>query len=116
VLKGGQEVPLANFAIQALARTYERAFFARPAITIRISAPSTMRLIIPPSNNPSMSGSRGRGRKAHEYAILSEREPNSRAPPQQRQMPPGPLAANARGVYGIEGLRLMTAASNIGDR
>ena len=114
VLKDGQEVPLANFAIQALAAP-SSAPSSLAGDNDRISAPSTMPSNNPPSNNPSMSGSRGaRPESTPNTQSYPNAEPNSPGAPAAAPNAAGPLPANARGVYGIEGVRLMTAASNIG--
>jgi hypothetical protein len=115
VLKDGQEVPLANFAIQALAAP-SSAPSSLDGDNDGISAPSTMPSNNPPSNNPSMSGSRGaRPESTPNTQSYPHAEPNRPGAAAAAPNAAGPLAANARGVYGIEGVRLMTtAASNIG--
>ena len=97
LLKDGQEVPLNNAVIQAVAAPSHEAS-AYGSETERTTTPAS------PSNNPSMSGSRGA-------------RPES--PPSTQQYPStspngaygesnsaGPLPANTRGVYGLEGMRL----------
>jgi hypothetical protein len=96
MLKGGQEVPLNNVVIQAIAAPAREVsnyggYDSPPSAT-----PGA------PSNNPSMSGSRGARPESTPY-------PNDNPYGTQRgesNTNAGPLPANARGVYGLEGVRL----------
>jgi len=89
VLKGGQEVPLANFAIQALAAP-SSAPSSLAGDNDRISAPRPCRLIIRLRIIRVCRAAAGRGRKAHRIRNpIRTRNPTARAPPQQRQMPQG---------------------------
>ena len=96
VLKDGQEVPLNNAVIQALAAPSHEAS-AYGSDTERATTPAS------PSNNPSMSGSRG---------ARPESSPNTQPNPSANPTyggeanSAGPLPANMRGVYGFEGMRL----------
>lgn len=114
MLKGGQEVPLNNVVIQAVAAPARETanyggYDAQPT-----TAPGS------PSNNPSMSGSRG---ARPEGTAPTQPYPgnNSGGTNASGTNPSGtvnsdannsgPLPANARGVYGLEGVRL-SASSN----
>jgi hypothetical protein len=106
VLKDGQEVPFTNVVLQAVA--------APPQETSNFSGSDTDRLGTTgaPSNNPSISGSRG----ARPDGI-----PNSQPYPNDNasgvrggESNAGPLPANARGVYGYDGVRMSTNASGQG--
>src|SRR5258708_23611201 len=98
VLKDGQEVPLNNVVIQAVAAPAHEAS-AYGSDTERTTMPAS------PSNNPSMSGSRG---------ARPESTPNTQPYPSANPSgsyggeanSAGPLPANTRGVYGFEGMRL----------
>jgi hypothetical protein len=98
MLKGGQEVPLNNVVIQAVAAPSREAsnFGYAPQPT---TAPGA------PSNNPSMSGSRG---ARPEGTPTTQTYPSANANPGSgsESNNAGPLPANARGVYGLEGVRL----------
>jgi hypothetical protein len=106
-LKDGQEVPLANFTIQALAAPSNVASVGNDdnaglnAPSGRMGSPSTN----PSSNNPSMSGSRGaRPDNTPSAQSYPSAEPNSTTGAQPNAA--GPLPAGARGVYGLQGVRL----------
>jgi len=97
VLKDGQEVPLNNVVIQAVAAPAHEAS-AYGSETERTTMPAS------PSNNPSMSGSRG---------ARPESTPNTQPYPSANpsgsyggESNSGPLPANTRGAYGFEGMRL----------
>ena len=112
MLKGGQEMPLNNVTIQAVAAPSREASSygnnTEPSTTPGM--PSNT-----PSNNPSMSGSRGA-------------RPESTPPPSTSPYPSespeganggesnaaGPLPANTRGVYGVAGVRLASKGSGEG--
>ncbi len=113
MLKGGQEVPLNNVVIQAVAAPPREAsnyggYDPQPS-----TAPGA------PSSNPSMSGSRGarpEGTPTQTYpssnsggANANGTNPNGTGNSEANNS--GPLPANARGVYGLEGVRL-SASSN----
>jgi hypothetical protein len=112
-LKDGQEVPLANFTIQALAAPSSApSSFAND--NDRMTAPSNT----PGSNNPSMSGSRGtrpdatpstRPDPTPNAQSYPNAEPNGTSGAQPNAA--GPLPAGARGVYGLQGVRLATAGA-----
>jgi hypothetical protein len=98
VLKDGQEVPLNNAVIQAVAAPSHEAS-AYGIDTERTTTPPT------PSNNPSMSGSRGaRPESAPSTQPYPSANPNGTYGGEANSA--GPLPANARGVYGFEGMRL----------
>jgi hypothetical protein len=99
VLKDGQEVPLNNAVIQAVAApSHETSAYGGD--TERATMPSS------PSNNPSMSGSRG----ARPDSAPNTPQPYPNANPSGtyggEANSAGPLPANTRGVYGFEGMRL----------
>jgi hypothetical protein len=109
MLKGGQEISLNTVVIQAIAAPAREAsnyggYDAQP--TTAGGAPS---------NNPSMSGSRGarpEGTSASQPypgSNANGTNPNDTAGNEANNS--GPLPANARGVYGLEGVRL-SANSN----
>src|SRR6202043_2681280 len=109
MLKGGQEVPLNNVVVQAVAAPARETssyggYDAQPS-----TAPGA------PSNNPSMSGSRGarpEGTPPTEpYPSTNPHGTNPNGSSGGEASNSGPLPANARGVYGLEGVRL-TANSN----
>jgi hypothetical protein len=111
-LKDGQEVPLANFMIQALAAPSSAASVGNDdnagltAPSGRMGSPSTN----PSSNNPSMSGSRGaRPDNTPSAQSYPSAEPNSTSGAQPNAA--GPLPAGARGVYGLQGVRLAAAGA-----
>jgi hypothetical protein len=109
MLKGGQEVPLNNVVIQAIAAPAREAssyggYDAQPT-----TAPGS------PSNNPSMSGSRGARPEGtpttQPYPSTNPNGTNPNSTSGGEANSSGPLPANARGVYGLEGVRL-SANSN----
>jgi hypothetical protein len=112
-LKAGQEVPLANFTIQALAAPSSTpSGFAND--NDHMSTPSNT----PGSNNPSTSGSRGTRPDATPSArpdptpnaqSYPSAEPNGTSGSQPNAA--GPLPAGAHGVYGLQGVRLATAGA-----
>ena len=98
VLKEGQEVPLNNTVIQALAAPSHEAS-AYGSETERATTPAS------PSNNPSMSGSRGaRPESTPNPQQYPSANPNGTYGGESNSA--GPLPANTRGVYGFEGMRL----------
>ena len=110
VLKDGQDVPLTNVVLQAVAAPpQETSNFGGGSDADRIGGTSGGA----PSNNPSMSGSRG----ARPDGI-----PNSQPYPSDNangthggeSNSAGPLPANARGVYGYDGVRMSTNANGQG--
>jgi len=116
-LKGGQEMPLTNLSIQAVAApAHETSNYgtdtgttAQPGMPTSTSGA--------PANNPSMAGSRG---------ARPEGTPPSTATPQpypsgnpgatagNEGNSAGPLPPNTRGVYGIEGVRIAPAQNGEG--
>jgi hypothetical protein len=100
MLKGGQEVPLNNVVIQAIAApareasNYGGGYDPGPTTT-----PGA------PSNNPSMSGSRGARPETTPTTQPYPRD-NPNGVERGESNNSGPLPANARGVYGLEGVRL----------
>jgi hypothetical protein len=112
-LKDGQEVPLANFTIQALAAP-SNATSAFANDNDRMTTPSNT----PGANNPSMSGSRGTRPDATPSArpdptpnaqSYPRGEPNGTSGTQPNAA--GPLPSGARGVYGLQGVRLATTGA-----
>ena len=113
-LKDGQEVPLANFTIQALAAPSSAASSfdsgGMNSSNDRIGPPSNTPSSNPSSNNPSMSGSRGaRPDATPSTQSYPSAEPNGTSVAQPNAA--GPLPAGARGVYGLQGVRLATAGA-----
>lgn len=109
MLKGGQEVALNNVVIQAVAAPARETanyggYDAQPT-----TAPGS------PSNNPSMSGSRGARPEgtptAQPYPGSNSGGSNPKGTGSSEANDSGPLPANARGVYGLDGVRL-SASSN----
>jgi hypothetical protein len=109
MLKGGQEVPLNNVVIQAVAAPAREASSYGGYDSQPTTAPGA------PSNNPSMSGSRGARPEGtpptepNPSTIPNGTNPNGSSGGEANNS--GPLPANARGVYGLEGVRL-SANSN----
>ena len=66
-----------------------------------------------PSNNPSMSGSRG-GRPEGTSPTESYPSANSTGAPGGESNSGGPLPANMRGVYGLDGVRITANANGEG--
>jgi hypothetical protein len=99
-VKGGQEVPLGNLMVQAVAPpATTAASYSSPAGS---TAPSGTA-----SSNPSMSGSRG-GATPTPSPNPGAQQPDSTGDASMS----GPLPPNARGVYGLEGLSLARNSSN----
>ena len=110
VLKDGQEVPL-NVVIQAVAApSREAAAFGSD--TDRAIMPGTAPTNSP-SNNPSMSGSRG-ARPDSTTTTQPYPSANPRGTSGSESDSAGPLPANTRGVYGLEGVRLSSSANGEG--
>jgi hypothetical protein len=109
MLKGGQEVSLNTVVIQAIAAPAREASnyggYDAPPTTAAGS----------PSNNPSMSGSRGARPEGtpttQPYPGSNSNGSNPNDVSGNEANSSGPLPANARGVYGLEGIRL-SANSN----
>ncbi len=112
MLKGGQEVPLNNAVIQAIA--------APPRETSSYGGYDTQPTTSPgaPSNNPSMSGSRGARPEGtpptQSYPSTNPNGTNPNGSSGGEASNSGPLPANARGVYGLEGVRLSTSSNGEG--
>ncbi len=110
VLKDKQEMPL-NVVIQAIAAPAQEA----PSSAFgsgdagRATAPGTSS----PSNNPSMSGSRG---ARPEGTPTTDPYPNTspNGAPGGASNSAGPLPANMRGVYGLDGVRITANANGEG--
>jgi hypothetical protein len=108
VLKDGQEVALNNVVIQAVAAPSHEAS-AYSTDTERTTTPGTPTN----NNNPSMSGSRGaRSESTPSRQTYPSAHPNGT--PGGEANSAGPLPANTRGVYGIDGVRLSTNANGEG--
>jgi hypothetical protein len=109
VLKDKQEMPL-NVVIQAIAAPAQQA----PSSAFGGSsgggagAPGTS-----PSNNPSTSGSRG-GRPEGTPTGASYPSASSNGAPGGEPNSAGPLPANMRGVYGLEGVKISANANGEG--
>lgn len=112
ILKGGQEMPLNNVTIQAVAAPSHEAS-AYGSDTERTTTPGTPGNT--PSNNPSMSGSRGARPDAMPTPSTN---PYPSANPDGttggEANAAGPLPANTRGVYGVEGVRLSSKGNGGG--
>jgi Bacterial conjugation TrbI-like protein len=112
VLKDKQEVPLNNAVIQAVAAPAHQSA-AYGSDLERATAPGSPSA---PSNNPSMSGSRGARpegtRSTQTYPSASANGGSANGSGESNSA--GPLPANARGVYGFEGLRLSANANGEG--
>jgi hypothetical protein len=110
-LKGGQEVPLNNVVIQAVAAPARETANYGGYDSQPTTAPGS------PSNNPSMSGSRGARPEGtpptqpYPGSNSGGANPNGTSPNGSEGTNSGPLPANARGVYGLDGVRL-SASSN----
>jgi hypothetical protein len=111
VLKDKQEVPLNNVVIQAVAAPAQQSA-AYGSDVGRATAPGSPSA---PSNNPSMSGSRGARPEGtpQTYPSASANGGNDNGTPGDSGSA-GPLPANARGVYGFEGLRMNANANGEG--
>jgi hypothetical protein len=109
VLKDGQEVPL-NVVIQAVAApSREAAAFGSDTERSTIPGAPTNT----PSNNPSMSGSRG-ARPDSTTGAQPYPSANPQGAPAGESGSAGPLPANTRGVYGLDGVRLSSSANGEG--
>jgi hypothetical protein len=108
VLKDKQEMPL-NVVIQAVAAPSQAAS-TFSSDTERTTAPSSTGM---PSSNPSMSGSRG---ARQEGTPTPQQYPNSGAngTPAGETNSAGPLPANTRGVYGLQGVQMNPNANGEG--
>ena len=113
VLKDKQELPL-NVVIQAIAAPAQQApssaFASGGGGTGAAGAGGTS-----PSNNPSMSGSRGarpEGTPTADPYPYPNTNPNG--VPGGESNSAGPLPANARGVYGLDGVRISANANGEG--
>ena len=114
VLKDKQEMPL-NVTIQAIAAPQQQA----PSSAYGGSsaggagAPGTSSPGTSPSNNPSMSGSRG---ARPEGTPTTDPYPSgsSNGAPGGDPSSGGPLPANMRGVYGLDGVRITANANGEG--
>jgi hypothetical protein len=107
VMKDGQEVPLNNVVIQAVAAPSREASAYGSDTTERTTTPGM------PSSNPSMSGSRG-ARPETTPSTQPYPSANPNGTPGGETNNAGPLPANTRGVYGLEGVRLSTSANGEG--
>ena len=110
VLKDGQEVPL-NVVIQAVAAPSREAS-AFGTDTERSPMPGTAPTNTP-SNNPSMSGSRG-ARPDNTTTTQPYPSTSPHGAPGAESGSAGPLPANTRGVYGLDGVRLSSSANGEG--
>jgi hypothetical protein len=104
VLKDGQEIPLSNVTIQALAGVANPGFGSASNSEPTAGALGSNS----PVSNPSMSGSRGAGlapgtAESSPYPTSGEGDGASAAA--------GPLRSNSRGMYGLPGLSLAIATS-----
>jgi hypothetical protein len=108
VLKDKQEVPL-NVVIQAIAPPAQQASSFGSADAGPRTAPGASS----PSNNPSMSGSRG---ARPEGTPTTDPYPNTNGSGTSggESNSGGPLPANARGVYGLDGVRISANANGEG--
>ena len=109
VLKDKQEMPL-NVTIQAIAAPQQQAPSSAygGSNTGGAGAPGTS-----PSNNPSMSGSRG-ARPEGTPATDPYPSASSNGAPGGDPNSGGPLPSNMRGVYGLEGVRITANANGEG--
>ena len=109
VLKDKQEMPL-NVTIQAIAAPPQQASSSAfgGSSAGGAGAPGTS-----PSNNPSMSGSRG-ARPDGTPPADSYPSANSTGAPGGEPNSGGPLPANMRGVYGLDGVRITANANGEG--
>ena len=108
MLKDGQEVALHNAVLQAVAAPVQPQSSSFATGTDGMGTTGA-----PPSNNPSMSGSRGArpegGPVAQPYPSDTPSRTNNSGSEVAR-----PLPANARGVYGIDGVRMGANANGEG--
>src|SRR6267142_5878917 len=109
VLKDKQEMPL-NVTIQAIAAPPQQASSSAfgGSSAGGAGAPGTS-----PSNNPSMSGSRG-ARPDGTPPADSYPSANSTGAPGGEPNSGGPMPANMRGVYGLDGVRITANANGEG--
>jgi hypothetical protein len=108
-MKNHQEMPL-NVVIQAVAAPGREAS-AYGSYTERTTAPGTPNNA--PGNNPSLSGSRGaRPESTPTNDPYPSANPNGTSGGESNSA--GPLPANTRGVYGLEGVRLTANANGEG--
>lgn len=109
VLRDGHEVPLQNAVLQAVAAPPQQpSSFATNTDRTGSTADT------PPSTNPSMSGSRGaRPDGIPNAQPYPNDNPSSRTSNGESDAA-GPLPANARGVYGLDGVRLSANANGEG--
>ncbi len=109
VLKDKQEMPL-NVTIQAIAAPPQQASSSAfgGSSAGGAGAPGTS-----PSNNPSMSGSRG-ARPDGTPPADSYPSANSTGAPGGEPNSGGPLPANMLGVYGLDGVRITANANGEG--
>ena len=112
VMKDKQEVPLNNVVIQAVAAPAQQSAAYSSDIG-RATAPGSTSA---PSNNPSMSGSRGARPEGtptpQTYPSGGSNGGDANGSGESNSA--GPLPANAHGVYGFEGLRLSANANGEG--
>jgi len=109
MLKDGQEVTLHNAVLQALAAPPQQSSsFATDTDRMGSTAGA------PPSNNPSMSGSRGARPAGTPTAQPYPNDNPSGRTSNSESDAAGPLPANAQGVYGLDGVRLSANANGEG--
>lgn len=109
VLRDGHEVPLQNAVLQAVAAPPQQSSsFATDTNRMGSTAGA------PPSNNPSMSGSRGARPDGIPNAQQYPNDDPSSRTSNGGSDTAGPLPANARGVYGLDGVRLSSNANGEG--
>jgi Bacterial conjugation TrbI-like protein len=109
MLKDGQEVPLQNAVLQAVAAPPQQpSSFATDTDRMGSTAGA------PPSNNPSMSGSRGARPDGIPNAQPYPNDNSGGRTSNSGSDADGPLPANARGVYGLDGVRLSANANGEG--
>ena len=107
MLKDGQEVPLHNVVLQAVAAPPQQS----SSFATDMDRMGTTGAGASPSNNPSMSGSRG---ARPEGIPNAQPYPGDNSSGHNGSDAAGPLAANARGVYGLDGIRLSANANGEG--
>ena len=107
VLKDKQEMPL-NVVIQAVAAPAQAAS-TFSSDTERATSPSSAGM---PSSNPSMSGSRGARQEGASPA--PQQYPNDNGTSTRDTDSSGPLPANTRGVYGLQGVQISPNANGEG--
>jgi hypothetical protein len=116
-LKNGQEMSLTGVQIQALAAPGREAS-AYGTDTERSTQPNTSPGA--PANNPSMAGTRGArpegttpSQNTEPFPTSSEQSTGT-ASAQGEANNAGPLPASSRGVYGIQGVSIVSARSDQG--